>query len=114
MNNPLPRFWQFAVSLPGRLRHLTLRGIGRTVVALALLALVYVLALIPSTPSIRQAALVLRSQKMESKTNRNPTDPGACQGTCRLSHAIVGKVSEALKCALTTESRSGLSVTASM
>jgi hypothetical protein len=39
---------------------------------------------------------------------------GACQGGCRLSHAANSWVSMLLKCAVTTESRSGLSVTTPM
>ena len=39
---------------------------------------------------------------------------GACQGGCRLGHAAKGWVSMLLKCAVTTESRSGLSVTTPM
>jgi len=39
---------------------------------------------------------------------------GACQAGCRLGQAAKGWVSMLLKCAVTTESRSGLSVTASM
>jgi hypothetical protein len=39
---------------------------------------------------------------------------GACQGGCRLSHAAKGWLLMLLKFAVTTESRSGLSVTAPM
>ena len=38
--------------------------------------------------------------------------PGARQGSCRLIHAASGCLSSAVECAATTESRSGLSVTA--
>jgi hypothetical protein len=41
-------------------------------------------------------------------------DGGACQGGCRLGQAAKGWVSMLLRCAVTTESRSGLSVTTSM
>jgi hypothetical protein len=39
---------------------------------------------------------------------------GACQGTCRLSHAAKGCLSVACEAFVTTDSRSGLSVTAPM
>lgn len=39
---------------------------------------------------------------------------GACQGGCRLGHAAKGWVSMLLRCAVMTESRSGLSVTIAM
>jgi hypothetical protein len=39
---------------------------------------------------------------------------GACQGSCRLPHAAIGCLSMPSKCAQTTASRSGLSVTAPM
>ena len=39
---------------------------------------------------------------------------GACQVGCRLGHAAKGWVSMLLRCAVPTESRSGLSVTTSM
>ncbi|SDR50209.1 Helix-turn-helix domain-containing protein [Paraburkholderia tuberum] len=38
--------------------------------------------------------------------------PGACQGTCRLSHAAKGCLSVACEAIVTTDSRSGLRVTA--
>lgn len=37
---------------------------------------------------------------------------GACQGTCRLSHAAKGCLSVACEAIVTTDSRSGLRVTA--
>jgi predicted transcriptional regulator len=39
-------------------------------------------------------------------------DTGACQGTCRLSHAAKGCLSVACEAIVTTDSRSGLRVTA--
>lgn len=39
---------------------------------------------------------------------------GACQRSCRLSHAAIGSLSTAFNCSVTTESRSGLSVTGPM
>ena len=48
----LPRFKQFAFSLPDRLRHLTRRQIVLAVLAIPVLLLLYTLALIPFTPSI--------------------------------------------------------------
>ena len=44
----------------------------------------------------------------------NELEAGACQGGCRLSYAANGWVSMLLKCVVTTESRSGLSVTTPM
>ena len=43
-----------------------------------------------------------------------PIQTGACQAGCRVCHAAKGWVSMLLKCAVTTESRSGLSVTIPM
>ena len=48
----LPRFKQFASSLPDRLRHLTRRQIVWGVLAIPVLLLLYTLVLIPFTPSI--------------------------------------------------------------
>ena len=48
----LPRFKQFASSLPDRLRHLTRRQIVWGVLAIPVLLLLYALVLIPFTPSI--------------------------------------------------------------
>lgn len=39
---------------------------------------------------------------------------GACQRSCRLCHAAIGCLSMVFKCSVTTESRSGLSVTGPM
>ncbi|HYW55469.1 MAG TPA: transglycosylase domain-containing protein, partial [Polaromonas sp.] len=54
MNTPAPqsRFRQFVATIPGRLRHPTFRGIAWGLATLPVLALLYVLALIPFTPSI--------------------------------------------------------------
>ncbi len=54
MNTPVPpsRLRQFVATLPGRLRHPTFRGIAWGLASLPVLALIYVLALIPFTPSI--------------------------------------------------------------
>ena len=48
----LPRFKQFATSLPDRLRHLTRSQIAWAVLAIPVLLLLYALVLIPFTPSI--------------------------------------------------------------
>ena len=48
----LPRFKQFASSLPDRLRHLTRRQLVWAVLAVPVLLLLYALVLIPFTPSI--------------------------------------------------------------
>ena len=52
MKKLLPRFKQFACSLPDRLRHLTRRQIVWGVLAIPVLLLLYTLVLIPFTPSI--------------------------------------------------------------
>jgi penicillin-binding protein 1A len=52
MTPPAARFKQFATTLAGRLRHPTRRGIALTLAALPVLLLLYVLILIPFTPSI--------------------------------------------------------------
>ncbi len=54
MNTPAPpsRFRQFVATIPARLRHPTFRGIAWGFATLPVLAVVYVLALIPFTPSI--------------------------------------------------------------
>ena len=43
-----------------------------------------------------------------------PSDVGACQGSCRLSYAAEAVSFSSASAALTTDSRSGLSVTAPM
>ncbi|MEO6319505.1 MAG: transglycosylase domain-containing protein [Polaromonas sp.] len=52
MKTLLPRFKQFASTLPDRLRHLTRRQIAWAVAAIPVLLLLYALVLIPFTPSI--------------------------------------------------------------
>ena len=52
MKTLLPRFKQFALAIPDRLRHLTQRQIAWTVAAIPVLLLLYALILIPFTPSI--------------------------------------------------------------
>ena len=48
----LPRLQQFAASVPGRLRHPTRRGVAWALAALPIVLLLYILVLIPFTPSI--------------------------------------------------------------
>jgi penicillin-binding protein 1A len=52
MKTLLPRLKQFAASVPGRLRHPTRRDMAWALAALPILLLLYVLILIPFTPSI--------------------------------------------------------------
>jgi penicillin-binding protein 1A len=52
MNTLFTRLGEFAASIPGRLRHPTRRGVVLTLLAIPVLLLIYVLALIPFTPSI--------------------------------------------------------------
>jgi len=67
-----------------------------------------------------QAAVMQMAQASENTGGHNQLknrlsgtiDHGACQGTCRLSHAAKGCLSVACEAIVTTDSRSGLRVTA--
>jgi hypothetical protein len=55
---------------------------------------------------------VLEETKVKEHFTEHDLRAGACQGTCRLSHAAKGCLSVACEAIVTTDSRSGLRVTA--
>ena len=70
MKTLLPRFKQFAASLPGRLRRLTRRELVRGALALPVMLLIYALIQVPFTPSISD----LRKAKSEKASVLMSTD----------------------------------------